>query len=160
MKKIIITVICLSLIGCSGSLHTVQNTPSYPDLLIRLQRDACFGTCPIYNLIIHFDGKVEYEGIAFVKVEGKQSSQISHVQLEELVNAIESVDFFSLQDQYPPSVTDMPFIQLSITLNGQNKTVQHYGSLACGEEKSLKKLCELEHKIDTIVNSNQWVGNE
>jgi len=160
MKKILITVICLSLIGCSSSLPTVQNTPSYPDLLIKLQRDVCFGTCPIYNLIVHFDGKVEYEGVAFVKIEGKQSSQISPAQIEELVNAIEAIDFFSLKDQYPPSVTDMPFIQLSITLNGQSKTIQHYGLLACGEEEALKKLCELEHKIDAIVNSSQWVGNK
>lgn len=160
MKKLSFTLICLSLIGCSVFSNVQQNTSSHSDLLIELQRGGGFGPYPVYNLTIYSDGKVEYEGISFVKIEEKRNSQINSNKMRELIGAIESIEFFSLRDQYPPSVTDMPFIQLSITLDGQNHTVQHYGSLACGAEEILEKLCELERKIDTIVNSSQWTSFE
>jgi len=148
------------LIGCKTTFNVPQSAPSHPDLLIKLQRGGGFGPYPVYNLTIYSDGSVEYEGISFVKIEGKKNSQIKPDQIEELVKEIKSLEFFSLRDQYPPSNTDMPFVQLSIILDGQSKSIQHYGSLSCGAEQVLERLCELESKIDTVVNSNQWIGDE
>jgi hypothetical protein len=31
---------------------------------------ACYGTCPVYALTIHDDGRFEYHGARFVKLAG------------------------------------------------------------------------------------------
>ena len=40
-------------------------------LLNSMARNACYGTCPIYKITIRADGAVAYEGIKFVKTEGR-----------------------------------------------------------------------------------------
>ena len=162
MKKLILLIICLGLAGCSESIFNIQSTPTYPDLEISMERGPCFGTCPIYTLIIHANGTVNYEGEAFVQIEGTRNAKISPDQIDELVTAIENADFFSLEDQYRFLASDLPSITLSITLDGRSKSIWHYGSLDCGGKRddAPEELCELESKIDEVVNSSQWVKQE
>jgi hypothetical protein len=122
-----------------------------------MERGACYGRCPIYKLTISANGTVDYEGIRFVRIEGKRRSKINASQIEELVASIKNADFFSLEDEYVTPATDLPSITLSITLDGQTKSIWHYGFLDCGSENAPQELCELESKIEEVVNSKQWV---
>jgi len=125
-----------------------------------MRRDPCFGTCPIYNLTIYANGKVEYEGLGYVKIEGNRKSTISADKIEELVSAIDKAKFFSLEDQYVAGATDLPAVTLSITLNGKSKSVYHYGFLDCKGrfDDAPQELCELEDKIDEVVDSKRWIN--
>ncbi len=162
MKYLILIISCIALTACSASIPSVQSTPTDPVLFVSFERGWCLGTCPVYGLTIQADGIVEYQGINFVKVEGKRSSKITFNQIKELVTAINEADFFSLQDHYAILATDLPSITLTITLNGRTKSIFHYGSLDCGGsfDNAPQKLCELERKIEQVVNSSQWVGQE
>ena len=160
LKYLILLMVGIALVGCSTSLSAAQNIPTYPDLLILMERGVCFGTCPIYKITIHADGTVDYEGVKFVKIEGKRTAQISPEQIKNLVTAIEDIRFFSLEDEYAPNATDLPSIKLSITLDGRSKTVWHYGMIACGAEKATEDLCKFERQIDEAVNSGQWVKKD
>ncbi|MBL8077298.1 MAG: hypothetical protein JNM55_04990 [Anaerolineales bacterium] len=160
MKRLILLLAgCLFLFSCSLSTSSTQENTQNADLLIVMERSGCFGTCPIYNLTIHADGNVEYEGVDFVTIKGKQDASINSEQIKELVKSINDADFFSLEDKYYAQVTDMPSITLSITLNGRSKSVWHYGPLDCFSfgENAPQKLCDLENKIDKVVNSEQWI---
>jgi Domain of unknown function (DUF6438) len=137
-----------------SEVSPVTETP-YADLVIILERTACFGTCPVYKLTIAANGTVIYEGHDFVEVEGKQTASLGAVQIQELVSAFERANFFSLQDNYTNyDVTDNPSAITSITLNGKTKTVNHY----YGDNSAPQELFDLESKIDEIVNSKQWTG--
>ncbi|MFZ5810170.1 MAG: DUF6438 domain-containing protein [Chloroflexota bacterium] len=153
---------CVTLAACSISIPFMQSAPAYPDLLISMERNGCFGTCPSYKLTIYADGTVDYEGFSYVKIEGKRKSKIDADQIEELVALIKNVDFFSFEEKYVAPASDLPSIRLSVTLDGQTKSVWHYGSLSCESglvriDSAPQELCELERGIGKVVNSDQWV---
>lgn len=124
------------------------------ELVIKLERTACFGKCPVYSLMIKGDGTVIYAGVDFVRVKGIQETSISADAVKQLVLAFEKADYFSLKDSYTSfGVSDMPSVNTSINIGNKTKAVNHY----LGDRNAPKQLSELENKIDEIVNSAQWI---
>lgn len=139
-------------IGCNSIKTPVPN--NIKEVVITLERTACFGICPIYTLTIYGDGRVVYEGIRFVRIEGARTATINEEKVRQLVTEFQSIDYFSLDDSYEElNATDMPSAITSITINGKTKTVRHYH----GDFSAPEKLTELEDRIDQIVNSDQWI---
>jgi hypothetical protein len=156
MKKLFLALALLSLLavpvtGCTDSQSSASNNK---DVVITLERTACFGTCPVYSLTIRGDGTVAYEGKDFVEVKGPAETTISQDQIEKLIVEFEKADFFSLKDSYAErTITDAPTVITSITVDGKSKTVEHYH----GDLSAPEKLTALEDRIDDIVNSDQWI---
>ena len=152
------------LVACAISTPQPAATPApdYSDLVITLQRTACFGTCPIYKLTVYGDGRVEYEGEQFVAVQGAQTATITPEQVKALATAFEQADYFNLPSNYSAPATDLPTTITSVIFKGQTKTIENYGGCFV-EIDSLNKapqaLCDFEILIDTVTNSAQWVGN-
>jgi len=143
--------------GCAPRGETPTTSPAenvFSDLLITLERTACFGTCPIYKLTISGDGTVIYEGQDFVQVKGEQTASLSPAQIQDLITAFEQAQFFTLTDYINKDRTDSPSVITSMTLNGKTKTVNHY----YGDDSAPQALFDLESKIDEITNSKQWTG--
>jgi hypothetical protein len=160
MKNLYWLFLCLGIGACISACHAQQPSMStYPDLVITMQRGPCFGTCPVYVLTIYGDGRVIYEGTFSVAVEGTQNARIEAEQIQALVTAFEDANFFGLRDNYAVPATDLPSVDISITINGRSKKIRHYGMLSCNGEldSAAQELCDLEHNIDAIVNSSQWV---
>ena len=149
---ILIAVIMIAA-GCTG---TKTPTPEeLRDVKITLERTECFGTCPVCKLTVYGDGRVVYEGIRFVKVEGIIKTKISEDKIKQLVSEFNRIDYFSLDSSYEElNATDMPSAITSYTVNGKTKTVRHYH----GDLSAPKKLAQLENRIDEIVGSEQWVN--
>lgn len=132
---------------------TTEN--SFADLVITLERTACYGTCPVYKLTITGDGTVTYVGRDFVTVKSEQTASLGTAQIQDLISAFDQANFFSLRDNYTDyNITDNPSAITSITFNGKTKTVNHY----YGDTSAPQELFDLESKIDEIVNSKQWTG--
>ena len=124
------------------------------ELVITLERTACFGTCPVYSLKIKGDGSVIYSGVDFVQTQGIHEGTISMDAIERLITEFEKADYFSLNDSYTNfGVSDMPSANTSISIGDKTKAIKHY----LGDRSAPEKLTELENKIDEIVNSAQWI---
>jgi hypothetical protein len=150
----IVAVILLT--GCQALL--TKTAPS--DFLVSFERGPCFGTCPVYVLTVLADGTVSFNGVRFVLAEGTQTATFSPQQVTELYQAVLDADFFDLEDRYEVAATDLPSILTTITMNGQIKTVYHYG-LGCGTELDLAPpgLCALEALLESIPSANAWVSD-
>ncbi len=48
---------------------------------ITLLRSGCFGTCPSYQVEVHGDGTVLYEGYGYVAVEGQHRDSIPRLPM-------------------------------------------------------------------------------
>ena len=148
----------------SGQAVISQDVPQ--DLMITLERTACYGFCPVYKLTITADGAVVFEGRQFVKQEGATiKSAISQERLKQLMAEFDRVKFFSLEDDYMnnPRVcaeyrTDNSSAFTSVRIDGKSKAVRHYHG--CSGPKVPKELTELEDKIDEIVNTAQWLPDK
>lgn len=174
MKKYLIITVLLGLLAACGNAATPTNVPTtppqasaptatpstnapvdYSDLLITLQRDPCFGFCPVYKLSIRGDGTTTFEGEQHVAITGTQTGTISQADIASLVAEFERTEYFALNDDYMNyEMTDLPYTTTSITYNGKSKTVRHYH----GDSTAPEKLTNLENTIDQIANSQQWIG--
>lgn len=126
------------------------------DILITIERGACFGSCPIYSAQIYADGTVVYVGKNYVKTTGERRFKISHDRVQALIKEFERIDYWSLKDKYETdengmSVTDMPTTTTSICLNGKKKRVVNY-------YHAPRKLDELEDKIDSLAGLYSLLG--
>jgi hypothetical protein len=157
-------VVCIGLLllvtlstGCTKIVRNAgldKPSISQEEMVITLERTACFGTCPVYSLTIKGDGIVVYVGEDHVRTKGVKETTISIADVNKLVLEFEKADYFSLNDSYTSfGVSDMPSANTSITIGGISKSIKHYH----GDRSAPKQLTELEDKIDDIVNSDQWI---
>jgi len=140
-----------------GWANTIWSPPVIPtdlnDVTIKLERTACFGFCPMYSMLIHGNGTVNYDGIRFVEINGTKTYEIPVDQVKELVTLIYETNYFSLDDRYEAQVSDLPSTITTITIGDQTKSVYNYGNAGP------QKLQNLEEKIDEITQSHTLVGN-
>jgi hypothetical protein len=157
MKKYILVfaAMCLLLLPATGCAEEVGASSNVlDDVVITLERQACFGFCPVYTLTIYGDGTVVYDGKDFVTIKDRVEATITKEKIEQLVQEFEAADYYSLDDNYTErTITDAQTVITAITIDGKTKAIEHYH----GDFTTPENLTELENKIDEIVNSSQWV---
>jgi hypothetical protein len=127
---------------------------------VRLERQACFGTCPVYVLDVDSTGHVRFEGLAHVRVLGPASAVIGREAFTDLAERIMASGFPSFQAAYVAGTsecgvyaTDLPVVVLSAVLDGAPKQVVHdYG--CSGAPRVLRRLHQL---IDSVANTSRWL---
>ena len=138
--------------------NTTPKTATPPhELVATLERQACYGWCPIYKLAIYRDGEVEYHGEQFVKVRGDAKGHLSADQLAALERLFEDAHYFTLADSYEhEDVTDNPTTITSYHQGARSKEIKHYH----GDRKAPEALSTLEDGIDHAVGIEQWIGTQ
>jgi len=118
---------------------TKKTNTSEIELIISLQRTACFGTCPIYKIEISSDGSGIYTGTRFVENIGVTKFNLSETQLNLILTQAEAIGFTNMKEEYSEPISDLPttFIQI------KDKRIRDY----TGAPKTLKNL---ENLIDQL----------
>jgi Domain of unknown function (DUF6438) len=149
----------LSLMATLAPYSSVQAQQKVgSEILITIERESCFGSCPVYSAQIYADGTVIYVGISDVKVKGERRHKISETKVKELIAAFERINYFLLKDKYQSdengmSMTDLPTTTTSISIEGKQKKVVNY---YCAP----KELDELENFIDKVASLYEYIGPE
>ena len=147
-----IIIIILSVIGLAVSfqldlLYVPLFVPvNLTDVEIKLEKTACYGPCHVYSVIIYGDGTVLYDGIQHVDNLGKSTHQIPKEDVDDIVELIYELNYFSLKDRYEANWTDDSTVITSVKINDEQKTVTNYGHF--GPDR----LHEIEKKIDDLTN--------
>lgn len=127
---------------------------STPSLFIKMQKTACYGTCPVYVVEIFSDGTVNFLGKQFVENIGKYTSKLSADDISILKSKILTIDFFNLQDTYDSEITDFPSCITEVILEGKTKKITNrHGGPA--ELKTLEKLIEEKVLKSNLIKSEQ-----
>ena len=118
---------------------TKKSDSSEIELIISLQRTACFGTCPIYKIEIFSDGSGIYTGTRFVENIGITKFSLSETQLNLILTKAEAIGFTNMKEEYSEPISDLSttFIQI------KDKEIRDY----TGAPKTLKNL---ESLIDQL----------
>jgi hypothetical protein len=135
-------------------LINFYDTTPPQDVIITVERTACFGFCPDYRLSIYGNGKVVYEGYYYVRVEGTRTAYIPKSKVRELVAEFERIGFYNFDDHYIMGATDLPSALISIDLEGRSKTIDMYGAEMIAPEE----IANLIKQIEEAVNVSRWVG--
>lgn len=102
------------------------------EIIISLQRTACFGTCPIYKIEILSDYSGIYTGTKFVKNIGVLKFQLTTEDVNKILDYATKINFSKLKDEYSKPITDLPTTYIKI----KNKKIKDYA----GAPKELKNL--------------------
>src|SRR5690606_33258468 len=122
------------------------------EIVVTLERGACFGTCPIYKVTIYTDGTVVYEGERFVETEGTHTTTIEPEVVQQLIEGFEAAGYFDWEDEYTEmNVTDLPTIITSVTRDGETKRITRY----TGDSNAPIELPYLESWIDMAAYTSQ-----
>jgi len=91
----------LSLLAGCWTGSTAQPAPPEPaprregpPLEISLERGPCFGSCPVYKLEIHGDGRVDWLGQQHVAAAGARAGRIAPADLDALDRELDAARFF------------------------------------------------------------------
>ncbi len=160
MRKLLISVALLAL-----SFHAMaEELDPHSIVSVRLERTACFGTCPQYSLVVSRNGMLLYRGTEYVKVRGRRTGKISQKDFSRLADAAVQVKFLSFRDQYPsvadtcnPYVTDGPSIKIGLQFINGAKSVDYY--TGCQGLAEMSRIEWLAKTIDEMARSSQWVGS-
>ncbi|HMF57119.1 MAG TPA: DUF6438 domain-containing protein [Pyrinomonadaceae bacterium] len=134
---------------------------------ISLARTACFGRCPVYEVILRADGTATYIGRRFAPRTGTYKGKISSRDFNKLARLLIARDFFNFEDHYAVHATDLPSANTSALRGGMRKRVEDYGP---GFEESMGRngqpagrahaptgLLEIERAIDAVAVRIKWV---
>jgi Domain of unknown function (DUF6438)/Ankyrin repeat len=144
-------------LATASSKIVAQEVPD--DFVIKLERTACFGECPVYTVSIDARGNVTYEGTRFVRVVGRQTDRIQISRVAVFLENAERIGFFDLRDQYrtirnpsgtETTVTDLPTAFVTVTRGGRSKRVEDY----LGAPQGLR---DLEQQIDETARTRRWI---
>jgi hypothetical protein len=127
-------------------------------LRIVLEREACFGPCPVYRLTIEGSGAVTFEGRGAVLVEGIVRTRIDPARVAALAARFRAADFQGLRDSYLfERRSDGPTFRLTFADGGRVKTVvDYYG----GEAGMPAAVTELQRLVDEAGETRRWIEGD
>lgn len=113
-----------------GDFVEYNQTPSNHVIeKIEYQTSGCFGSCPIFNIVINSDRKAIFKPIRYnTKDGGEHKARIKEKDFSELTGLLNYIDFPSLKDNYSVRWTDDQSCRLTITYDGGKvKKIRDYG---------------------------------
>jgi hypothetical protein len=127
---------------------------------VRLERQPCFGTCPVYTLDVDSTGRVRFQGRKHVRVVGAANATIGRDAFRTMTAQLMEAGFPSFDTTYVAGtqecgdhVPDLPVVVLSAVIDGVAKQVVHdYG--CSGAPRALRRLHQM---IDSVANTSQWL---
>lgn len=123
-------------------------------LKISLRRTMCFGACPSYSVEITGDGTVSWHGERNVAFVGDTTATVPHRDVTALYRAFRRADFFWLYDSYHAPITDLPTYTVTISYDGNTKSVADYAGTAAGMPHVVS---DLEQMIDKTAGTARWI---
>jgi hypothetical protein len=142
-------------------------------LRVKLER-TCDGMCPMYTVVVHGDGRVEWTGHANVIAMGRRQGRVSRGELEELSRRLDRAQFFE-RNEYGA----LPMKQECVTVAGTTSCTYSASVSICADPAHTimtasrdsrthtidnnqcmdrPELEALEDYIDRIADTEAWIG--
>jgi uncharacterized protein DUF6438 len=160
MKPIIVMLAAL-LAGCAsrGGAPVAKSpagvTPP-PALLVSLQRDRCFGSCPAYRLEIDTDGAVRFDARAYLCTEGPEAFRLPPETVAALRAAIARSGFATTPEHCCDCpIADTSDLTLTVADRAPPKTIVDSD---CAEAPTTVR--DLAQAIEAIVGIERWIGTK
>lgn len=154
IRSICIVLWALGMMGCRSKQEPQPTAAAAEqasqDTLFYQNRGACFGTCPVFDLVIYRDGRAVFNGIRHVKHVGSYQAILAYEQYAPLMGTLEKIDFLHWEDRYDnEKVTDLPSIITGVNLNGNRKQV-------LARYKAPESLNLLNESVDQLIDQVNW----
>jgi Domain of unknown function (DUF6438) len=119
--------------------NSLSTKSSGSAIIFTLEKTACYGTCPIFKVIVFDNDSLVFDGEEYVKKKGQYSKSLSKGTVAKLIKQFNEVNFFQYKDTYTENITDLPTTYISFSDGGKTKKIKDY----VGSPESLKNLEKL-----------------
>jgi len=119
---------------------------------IGLERTACFGTCPVYTVVLRSDGTFRYTGEDNVTRKGNRTGKISEWSYNQLAEYLLESGYMEMESNYEIPVADLSATYTTATVNGKRKIIRNLGDVGPS------KLWALQRAIDGVLTEAEWDG--
>ncbi|MBI1358981.1 MAG: hypothetical protein GC155_01725 [Alphaproteobacteria bacterium] len=122
------------------------------DPVIVLSEGPCVGTCPVYDITLHPDGKYTLNGERFVKTMGVTNGDIGESAWTSAEGVLKDAGFWKLEAlqthaNLPECQPDAPTVKITWrTSEGKQKTVIY--DAGCGVDSMQKLVSNLREALD------------
>jgi hypothetical protein len=137
--------------------YSIAHPKDIRTVTITMVRTGCFGHCPVYTLVIHGTGVVEYSGSHHVSVTGKQVATIQSAEFSGLLEKIDRIHFFALEDRAFEKCSDTPEVTISISIDGKEKSVTSNTFCRGANMGPQAEFVRIAREVDSAVGSDQWI---
>lgn len=97
---------------------------------IKFSTSGCFGSCPIFELVIQANRTAKYHAIRYNKSAGTFDAKIDTATYNRLVNSIQYLHLPTLKDAYQVDWSDDQTVNLEVVFSdGQVKKIRDYGAI-------------------------------
>jgi hypothetical protein len=107
------------------------------------------GPCPVDQLTVYSDGRLAYQGGDNAPRTGSFAGQLTAAERKELIAKFEAANFFSFQDSYTSTASDLPTKYITYWQGKKNKRIRDYD----GAPTALKAL---ESELISLIKADRW----
>jgi hypothetical protein len=140
--------VCTTLALVVTAALCAQDLATLADFSITLRRLGCLGSCPDYEVTIWGNGRVRYQGHAYVRVKGVRERTIPLPNVQKLVRRLQDEHFFQW-DETDLVCLDFPEVHITASAGAQRKHVLE----GCNKPG---KILAIAHEIDRISETARW----
>lgn len=131
---------------------------NHPEFLtIKMSRERCRGSCPVYSVTVHGDGNVEYVGEEYVLDRGPRAEVLSKEQFQALLQKFDNANFFALEDRAFAWGSDTPRVRVSISVDGRTKEVSSDAYFTGAKSGAQDLFVQAAAELDNVVGTSGWV---
>lgn len=117
---------------------------------VKLERTACMGACPTYSLVIHADGRVDWDGHANVLAFGQRRGRVTPEEIAELDRLVTTLRFFERDES-----GHLPIAQQCVTAQNGVTSCSMAGSFSfCSDTSHTVITVTRNHKTHRVDNAN------
>lgn len=143
MKRIICLLLCLVSLNVFA-----KNTITY----VKMQRTACFGSCPSYTVEFFKTGQVVYNGKSNTKMKGIHRARMTKAQTLAFFRQFEKYNYAKVASKYTKEATDLPSMNISMIVNGKMKNVVN-------AESGPRFFKQIGADVDEKISELRWKGD-
>ena len=97
---------------------------------IELDRDSCFGTCPVFRVVLSGAGSYCYSGIRHVELMGERTGRFPGYLFARLAELCGEMGILGLDELYSSDFDDAPSTTLTVRHAAGVKVVRNEGGNA------------------------------
>lgn len=134
-------------------LPRVEIEPESAYVVTSIQKQPCFGKCPVFEARVYSDGKVVYNGIRFVERMGIHEAYLSEAELQKIIDKALEIEFFELAMAYPINgerIVDFPSTVTYFKYQDQEHKVLN-------NHNAPNQLIEYENYLIDFLNNLTWI---
>jgi hypothetical protein len=123
-----ITAVCFVVMTVLAALQVVSSPLGTLGAVteISLERNACYGTCPIDTLVLRLDGTAVYTGKQYTQRTGQFTGTLRKSDFDKLAQRLISAGFFELKNSYGRGNSDSSYQVIRAIRDGEQKSVVNH----------------------------------